>query len=104
MERIVIVAYKPLPGKADELLELIQGHWKTLDSQGLVSSRKSVVMRAEDETIIEVFGWKSKESMESAHSNPVVQKMWNDYSKVCQYIPVGEVEESTKLFSEFTPI
>ena len=104
MERIVIVGYKPIQGKEDELKVLSRSHWKTLKELDLVTDRKPIIMEAEDRTIIEVFGWKSKQAMEEAHSNPTVLKMWTDYSKVCEYIPVGTIKETENIFSEFSPV
>ncbi len=104
MERIVIVGYKPLEGKKTELKELSKSHWKTLHDLELVTDRKPIIMETENGTVIEVFGWKSKKTMEEAHSNPKVLEMWKDYSKVCEYIPIGTIKETEKLFSEFTPI
>lgn len=104
MERIVIVAYKPLPGKQEALKNLLKQHWNVLDQEGLVSDRKSVICESSDGTIIEVFGWKSKEAIEKSHSNHAVQNMWNQFTEVCEYVPIGSVEESTHLFSEFTPV
>lgn len=104
MERIVIVAYKPFLDKESELEKLIETHWDILNNEGLVSNRKSIIMKAKNGTIIEIFGWQSKDAMESAHSNETVQNMWAEYSKVCEYIPISEVQESQQLFSEFTPV
>ncbi|KAA3610116.1 MAG: hypothetical protein D8M58_07210 [Calditrichaeota bacterium] len=103
MERIVIVGYKPFEGKNKELKDLMKNHWSILFNEGLVSNRKSIIMEAKDGTIVEVFGWKSKEAIELAHTNEAVQKMWADYSEVCEYIPIGDIMESGELFSEFTP-
>jgi hypothetical protein len=104
MERIVIVGYKPIPGKESELESLMKSHWDILNKEGLVSSRKSIICKAKNGTIIEIFGWKSKEAIESAHSNATVQRMWAEYSKVCEYIPIGVIEESQSMFSEFSPV
>ena len=104
MEKIVIVAYKPLPGKTPALEKLIKTHWDVLNKEGLVSDRKPILCKAKDGTIVEVFGWKSKEAIESAHANESVQKMWTDYAEVCEYIPISEVAESMELFSEFMPV
>jgi len=104
MGRIVIAAYRPKPGKSAELHELMQEHLKILRSQELVTDRDSIMMEAKDGTIIEVFEWKSREAIESAHTNPVVLQMWERYAKVCDYVPVGSVEEASQLFSEFTPL
>ena len=104
MGRIVIACYRPKPGKQDELRALMQEHLPILRSQGLVTDRDSIMMEAKDGTIIEVFEWKSQQAIEAAHSNPVVLKMWERYAAVCDYIPVGQVEEAKQLFSEFTPL
>jgi len=104
MERIVIVGYRPFKGKGAELIELSKSHWNMLHELDLVTDRKPIIMQATDGTIVEVFGWKSKKAMEEAHSNPDVLKMWTEYSKVCEYVPIATIKEAENLFSEFTPI
>jgi quinol monooxygenase YgiN len=103
-ERIVIVGYKPLPGKENALIKLIATHVPRLREEGLVSEREAITMQAKDGTILEVFGWVSKEAIEKAHTNPVIQKMWAEFSAICEYIPGSNVEEMQQLFSEFSPI
>ena len=103
-ERIVMVGYKPLPGKESALKELMKTHVARLRKEGLVSDREPILMVSASGTFIEVFGWKSKAAIESAHQNPEVQKMWSEYAEVCEYVPVGSVDEAGNLFSEFTPV
>lgn len=103
MGLMVIVAYRPRPGKEALLLELTKEHLPILRSQGLVTDRPSYAMRAGDGTIIEVFEWKSKEATAAAHSNPVVLKMW-ERSDACEYIPLTNVNECSDLFAGFEPI
>ena len=104
MGRIVIVGYRPKPGKRVALRRLILDHVAILRSQGLVTDRIPITMEAQDGTVVEVFEWKSKAAIESAHTNPVVLEMWSEYGEVCDYIPVSDVPEASELFSEFTPI
>ena len=104
MERIVIAAYKPFPGKEKELKELMNNHLTILRNENLVSYRDSIIMEAKDGTVLEVFGWKSKEAIESAHNNEMVRKMWDEYARVCEFIPFGNIAESRDLFSEFSPL
>ena len=101
--RIVIVAYKPKPGKAEALKELMKTHLSILKKVDLVTERASIIMESKDGTIIEVFEWKSKAAIDQAHTQPEVLEMWGRYAGVCDYIPVGKVEETANLFSEFTP-
>ncbi|MBC7889554.1 MAG: hypothetical protein H7Z13_16875 [Ferruginibacter sp.] len=102
-ERIVIVGYKPKEGKTTALHQLMREHFATLKNQDLVTDRPSIMMEAQDGTIIEVFEWKSKSAIQQAHTNPEILKMWGKYAEVCDFIPVGQVAETAQLFSEFTP-
>jgi hypothetical protein len=103
-ERIVIVGYRPFSGKEDELKALMKDHVAILRKEGLAPDREPILMQSSDGMIIEVFGWKSKQAIEAAHSNPVVQKMWGAYAEVCEYVSIDAVKESHNLFSEFTPL
>jgi quinol monooxygenase YgiN len=104
MERLVIAAYRPKPGKAAALRLLMNSHVNRLLAQGLVSSRQPILMESEDGTFVEVFGWKSKEAIAAAHQNPAVLAMWNEFAEVCDYVPVALVPEAQQLFSQFTPV
>jgi quinol monooxygenase YgiN len=103
-ERIVIVAYKPKPGKKEALVQLMKEHVPILRSQNLVTDRQPFIMEAKDGTVIEVFEWKSMQAIGEAHSNLVVLKMWERFNDACEYIPLGKVEEATVLFAGFQPI
>lgn len=77
MGRCVIVAYLPKPGKQAILKAAVKDHLKILTEQGLITDQPGCLMRAEDETIIEVFEWKSAEAISQAHSNPAVLSLWD---------------------------
>lgn len=100
---IVIVGYKPKPGKQQALQRLLQSHVSILSGEDLVTERRSIIMQAKDGTMIEIFEWKSRESIDLAHTNSRVQKMWEEFAMVCDYVPIAQVEEAAGLFSEFTP-
>jgi hypothetical protein len=103
MGRIVIVAYKPKPGKAGALKELTKTHVARLHKEGLVTDREPIIVEAADGTIIEVFEWLSAEAIQQAHQNPEVQKMWGEYAEVCDYVPLNTVPETGNMFADFTP-
>ena len=101
---LAIVAYRPLPGKEQRLLELTKQHLPLLRREGLATDRPSCVMRAKDGTVVEVFEWKSKEMLAAAHENPAVQEMWKRYQETCEYVPLASLKESHDLFAGFEPI
>ena len=101
---IVIVAYRPKPGKEKETLELVRHRVPTLRKEGLVTDRVPTIMRARDATIIEVSEWKSQEAIDAAHKNPNVLAMWNKFFEVCDCIPLNTLAEANDLFAGFEPI
>jgi hypothetical protein len=104
MGRITIVAYKPKPGKAEELKELAKTHVTRLKKEGLVTDRQVVIMEAADGTIVEVFEWLSDEAIAQAHKNGEVQKMWGEYAQVCDYVPLNTLNETNTMFAGFVPL
>lgn len=77
---VVIVAYRPKPGKEKETLELVRNRVPTLHNEGLVTVRAPTIVRARDGTVLEVSEWKSHEAIDAAHENPKVLAMWNKFS------------------------
>ena len=55
MGSIAVACYKPRPGCEEALLGLVRNHLPPLRAQGLVTDRTSIVMRAANGTIVEVF-------------------------------------------------
>ena len=73
---MVIVAYRPKPGKERELVHLVRSRVPILRKEGLVTDREPIIMRARDRTIIEVSEWKSQKAIDAAHKNPNLLAMW----------------------------
>ena len=104
MGRVVIACYRPKSGKKSQLHELMKDHLRMLRDENLVTDRCSIMMEAEDGTVLEVFEWKSKDAIVAAHTNPNVLTMWKEYAEVCDYIPVSTLKEAEGPFSEFAPL
>lgn len=108
MARTVIACYRPKSGDDPEIAARLRGlvseHHGVLRSQGLVTERQPFVMQAKNGVVIEVFEWCSPEAIESAHTNPVVQELWSRFGELCEYPPVGDLEEAAQPFSEFASL
>ena len=101
---IVIVAYRPKPGRESETLDLVRSRVPALRKERLVTDRAPTIMRARDGTIIEVSEWKSQEAIDAAHKNLNVLTMWNRFFEVCECIPLSQLSESAELFAGFEPV
>lgn len=100
---VVIVAYRPKPGKDEDLLQLTREHVALLREEGLATERAVVAARAGDGTIVEVFEW-APGGVERAHSNPSVRKLWERYAVACEIVPLNQVAESSTMFASFVPL
>ena len=101
---IVIVGYRPKPGKEKELLDLVRSRIPTLRKENLVTERVPTIMRARDGTIIEVSEWKSKDAIDAAHKNPNVLAMWNKFFALCDCVPLKSLAEAEEMFAGFEPV
>jgi hypothetical protein len=100
---VVIVAYRPKPGKRDDLLQLLREHVPYLRSEGLATERQVVFAEGSDGSIIEVFEWTSG-GVEKAHKHPGVGKLWERFFAACDAVPLHNLPESSSPFASFKPL
>ena len=100
---LVIVAYRPKPGKEAELLQLTREHVPLLRKERLATERPVIAGVAADGTVVEAFEW-AEGGVERAHSNPVVRKLWERYAAACEIVPLNQVVESSTMFASFSPL
>jgi hypothetical protein len=103
MGDMVIVGYRPKPGREADLLALVRDHVPELRRLGLATDRPTLAMRAVDGTIVEVFEWRDG-AIASAHENPDVLAMWGRFAAACDYVPLTELPETKDKFAQFEPI
>jgi antibiotic biosynthesis monooxygenase len=102
---IVIVAYKPKPGKkSEEVLAIVRRRMPLLRGEGLVTERVPTIVRGRDGTIIEVSEWKSQAAIDAAHKNPNVLGFWNEMFAVCECVPLKTLPEAEEVFAGFAPM
>lgn len=100
MGEVAIVAYRPKPGRENELLALTREHHPILRKEGLVTDRPPIITRAKDGTIVEVFEWVDG-GPTAAHSNVAVAALWRRYEAVCEYVPLAKLAECNSPFAGF---
>lgn len=98
----VIAAYRPKPGKAQELRRLVGAHRQALAGAHLITERPTLLLRARsDGTLLEIFEWVSAKAADQAHENPAIRAIWNKLAGVADFVPLSAVREAGKAFSHF---
>lgn len=98
----VIAAYRPKPGKAQELRRLVGAHRRALVGAHLITDRPPLLLRARsDGTLLEIFEWVSAQAADQAHEHPAIRAIWNKLAGVADFVPLSAVREAGKAFSHF---
>ena len=100
--RLSIVAYRPKPGKEQELMALTREHVPYLRNAGLATGRPHVIATASDGTVIEVFEW-VEGGLARAHGHAGLRTMWERYAAACDYVPLNTLPETAMMFANFVP-
>jgi len=104
MGSISVACYRPRAGREEALFNLVRYHLPPLRAAGLVTDRPSIVMRAGDGTVIEIFEWVSQDAIAGAHSNPVVLDLWKCFEEACTYEIPASLAEFQQMFAHFEPV
>jgi quinol monooxygenase YgiN len=104
MGRITIAAFKPNPGKEQELLAVLADRLPLLRRLGLSTAREHIVMRSESGVIVEASEWVSDAAIETAHHTPEVLALWQRFDECSTYVPLQTLPEASQMFATFEAI
>jgi hypothetical protein len=102
--RIVIAAYRPKPGQAASLADLLLAHVPMLQDEGLATDREAVLMRASDGTVVEVFEWSYDGAADEARSNEAAAEMSGHLDRLADVVTLADLPEAGARFPHFKPI
>ena len=103
MQNMVIVAYRPKPGREAALAALVKEHVPRLRGLGLATDRPALAGLGAGGTIVEIFEW-CDGAIATAHEHPAVRAMWDEFAAVCDYIPLRTLPEAGELFAPFAAL
>jgi quinol monooxygenase YgiN len=99
-----IAVYKPKPGQARALEDLLAEHVPTLRQEELATSRSVVLLRSDDGSYIEIFEWASGHSPGKAHENGRVRALWDRIAAVAERKCLADLPSAHHNFPQFCPI
>ena len=76
-------------------------HVPRLRELGLVTDRGVQLLRAKDDTLLEIFDWRDAAAVETAHSHPLVQALWEEFSTACEFTTLDSLTEASQPFPHF---
>lgn len=104
MGQISIAAFKPKPGKEQDLLRVIADRLPLLRQLGMATDRPHITVRSKDGVIVHISEWTSDEAIEKAHRTPEVLALWDRFAACSQYVPLATLSEVHEDFATFKSI
>jgi hypothetical protein len=104
MGYFVIVTYRPRSENKELLQAMLKEHWPLLEKEGLVTQRAPEYMSSIEGEIIEIFEWKSSDSILHANKNPAVQAFWTKLKEIADFVPLSSVSEAQDTYANFTTL
>jgi len=99
---LALSAYRPYPGKADELQAFFAEELATLRRRGHVTDRRAPVVRTEAGELLVVLEWSSEHAVGDAHEDPEILALWRRKSELAEYIAPRELAGSDIPFARWT--
>lgn len=94
-DQVVVCQYTAKPGCEEELEGLLRSHWETLSRLGLATDEPARLLKGlgtdpdshgAKGKYMEIFSWKSHESMGLAHQMPEVMQIWEKIGACCSFM------------------
>jgi heme-degrading monooxygenase HmoA len=99
---LALSAYRPRPGKSEELVQFFAEELATLRRRGHVTERRAPVVRTENGELLVVLEWSSEHAVADAHDDPEVLAVWERKEQVAEYISPAGLAGSDVPFARWT--
>jgi quinol monooxygenase YgiN len=100
----MLCIYRIKDGKEEDFLRLLEKHWPTLQSVGLVTPEPAQVLRAADKggkiVFVETFAWKDAKAPNVAHQTPEVMAVWEPMGALADEMNFLAVEPVVMSFAK----
>jgi quinol monooxygenase YgiN len=93
MGLISFAAFRPKPGRENDLAAVITDRLALMRRLGFVTDRPAINMRAKDGTFIQVSEWVSQAAIDQAHKSPEVLALWGRYADCADHVMPSSLAE-----------
>jgi hypothetical protein len=92
--RLSLSAYRPRPGRSDEVLPHLRHEVATLRARGHITSRPApICLTARGEYLV-IAEWATESSVDEAHEDEVILEVWRRKEQLVEYIAPSDLDKS----------
>jgi hypothetical protein len=101
ISRVSLSAYRPRPGREDELLPHLREEVATLRARGYITSRPvPICLTARGEYLV-IAEWATETSVDEAHQDDVILEIWRRKEQLVEYIAPADLDQSDVPFASY---
>jgi hypothetical protein len=101
ISRVSLSAYRPRPGREDELLPHLREEVATLRARGYITSRPApICLTARGEYLV-IAEWATETSVDEAHADDVILEVWRRKKQLVEYIAPADLDQSDVPFASY---
>lgn len=99
--RLSFSAYRPRPGREDEVLPHLRDEVATLRSRGHITSRPApICLTARGEYLV-IAEWATETAVDDAHADEVILDVWRRKEELVEYIAPCDLDRSAVPFVSY---
>jgi len=99
--RLSFSAYRPKPGRSDELLPHLRHEVATLRARSHITNRPAPICLTDRGEYLVITEWASAASVDEAHDDDAVQEVWRRKEQLVDYIAPSDLDKSSVSFVSY---
>ena len=99
--RLSLSAYRPRPGRSDEVLPHLRHEVATLRARGHITNRPAPICLTDRDEYLVIRKWTSASSVDEAHEDEVVLEVWRRKEQLVEYIALSALDKSSAPFVSY---
>ena len=99
--RLSLSAYRPRPGRSNEVRRHLRHEVATLRARGHITSRAAPICLTDSGDYLVITEWATATSVDEAHDDEVVLEVWARKEQLVDYIAPSDLDKSTIPFVSY---
>ena len=92
--RVSLSAYRPRPGRSDEVLPHLRHEVAALRARGHITGRPAPICLTPRGEYLVIAEWATESSVDEAHEDDVILDVWRRKEKLVEYIAPCDLDKS----------
>jgi hypothetical protein len=99
--RLSLSAYRPRPGRRDDLLPHLRAEIAALRERGHITARPAPICGTPGGAYLVIAGWATETAVDDAHQDDVILEIWRRKEQLVEYIAPADLDRSDVPFASY---